>query len=259
MDNFQAIGQLVIKAQDLLDSIKGGAIRQMETVFDALKQTINSEWSAIKNKANSDLSAVIGRVDTETVRGEITFTSLNYNDDFRDFTVIDSNHTLPIGVSLSTDLLRCLTSELISVQSGVDPETRPAFVQDLLAASGAGAKARYFFGYSFKILKLTVRELPSQSISDFMHLSLDYHCSVAGGLTTMFYQKRNDGAWEQVKKMLSKSPASYTHFGANVLPDGAAIGDVFYIALPAVVAGFDWSSKHFKYNNLRNKQVRYGQ
>ena len=41
MDNFQAIGQLVIKAQDLLDSIKGGAIRAMETTFDGLMASFN--------------------------------------------------------------------------------------------------------------------------------------------------------------------------------------------------------------------------
>ena len=63
MDNFQAIGQLVIKAQDLLDSIKGGAIRVMQTQFDALKQTIASEWGGIKNKMNNDVSTAIGRVD----------------------------------------------------------------------------------------------------------------------------------------------------------------------------------------------------
>lgn len=56
MDNFQAIGQLVIKAQDLLDSIKGGAIRVMQTQFDELKQTLSSDsQTALANfKSTSD-------------------------------------------------------------------------------------------------------------------------------------------------------------------------------------------------------------
>lgn len=37
MSDFTAIGQLVTEARNLLDSIKGGAIRTMQTQFDALK------------------------------------------------------------------------------------------------------------------------------------------------------------------------------------------------------------------------------
>jgi hypothetical protein len=55
MDNFQAIGQLVIKAQDLLDSIKGGAIRKMQTTFDALVDTS-------KTTLDSFIAAQYGRV-----------------------------------------------------------------------------------------------------------------------------------------------------------------------------------------------------
>ena len=53
MDNFQAIGQLVIKAQDLLDSIKGGAIRVMQEQFDALKVQFSDKLSAV----NTELAA----------------------------------------------------------------------------------------------------------------------------------------------------------------------------------------------------------
>lgn len=252
------LGKYADEARALLDAIKGGAIRQMELAFESIKQTVNSEWNAIKSKANSDLSAVISRVDTETVRGDIGFTALNYNDDFCDVVVVDDKHTLPVGVSLSTALLPCFTSSLITVSSGVDPDSRPAVVQSLLTACGAGHfnSGRHFFGAQFKILKLTVTALPPEGTSDYLHLSTDYHCSTGGGLTTLFYQKRNDGDWEQIKKTYPKSSSGYYHFGVNILSDGAAIGDVIYIALPAAVAGLYWPSKHFKFNNLRNKQVR---
>ncbi|QUM87339.1 hypothetical protein HWV03_21835 [Moritella sp. 36] len=53
MDNFQAIGQLVIKAQDLLDSIKGGAIRVMQTQFDALKVQFTDKLGAVNTELAS--------------------------------------------------------------------------------------------------------------------------------------------------------------------------------------------------------------
>ncbi|MCJ8348057.1 hypothetical protein [Moritella sp.] len=53
MDNFQAIGQLVIKAQDLLDSIKGGAIRAMQTQFDALKVQFDGVITGANGRLNT--------------------------------------------------------------------------------------------------------------------------------------------------------------------------------------------------------------
>lgn len=53
MDNFQALGQLVIKAQDLLDSIKGGAIRVMQTQFDALKVQFTDKLGAVNTELAS--------------------------------------------------------------------------------------------------------------------------------------------------------------------------------------------------------------
>jgi len=65
MDNFQAIGQLVIKAQDLLDSIKGGAIRVMQEQFDALKvqftdklNSVGSELTVFKNQQQSNVNSI---------------------------------------------------------------------------------------------------------------------------------------------------------------------------------------------------------
>lgn len=46
MSDFTAIGQLVTEARNLLDSIKGGAIRTMQTQFDALKASIQKTFDS---------------------------------------------------------------------------------------------------------------------------------------------------------------------------------------------------------------------
>lgn len=53
MDNFQAIGQLVTEARHLLDAIKGGAIRQMEVAFDALKVSSTTTFNQLISGFNS--------------------------------------------------------------------------------------------------------------------------------------------------------------------------------------------------------------
>ena len=63
MSDFTAIGQLVTEARNLLDSIKGGAIRTMQTQFDALKSATNAEWNSIKTRVNSDVNLAITKVD----------------------------------------------------------------------------------------------------------------------------------------------------------------------------------------------------
>ncbi|CAK2464917.1 conserved hypothetical protein [Vibrio crassostreae] len=55
MSDFTAIGQLVTEARNLLDSIKGGAIRTMQTQFDALKVQLND----VINGANGRLNTFI--------------------------------------------------------------------------------------------------------------------------------------------------------------------------------------------------------
>ncbi|HHX8575401.1 TPA: hypothetical protein ACVO35_004171 [Vibrio alginolyticus] len=46
MSDFTAIGQLVTEARSLLDSIKGGAIRKMQTEYEALKANIQSAFNS---------------------------------------------------------------------------------------------------------------------------------------------------------------------------------------------------------------------
>ena len=62
MDNFQAIGQLVIKAQDLLDSIKAGAIRAMQTEFEALKSSFQSFMNLSQQTFDNFVTTQRGRV-----------------------------------------------------------------------------------------------------------------------------------------------------------------------------------------------------
>jgi len=57
MSDFTAIGQLVSEARNLLDSIKGGAIRTMQTAFEQMKLTMNADFSNV-------LSEIQGRANT---------------------------------------------------------------------------------------------------------------------------------------------------------------------------------------------------
>ncbi|PTP05100.1 hypothetical protein CWN85_15465 [Vibrio splendidus] len=53
MSDFTAIGQLVNEARNLLDSIKGGTIRTMQTQFDALKVQLNDVISGANGRLNT--------------------------------------------------------------------------------------------------------------------------------------------------------------------------------------------------------------
>ncbi|MCY9828595.1 hypothetical protein [Vibrio chagasii] len=53
MSDFTAIGQLVTEARNLLDSIKGGALRKMETQFDALKVQLGDVISGANGRLNT--------------------------------------------------------------------------------------------------------------------------------------------------------------------------------------------------------------
>ncbi|MEZ8382261.1 hypothetical protein AB6C98_00860 [Vibrio splendidus] len=63
MSDFTAIGQLVTEARNLLDSIKGGAIRTMQNSFDSamsgFTRTFNSKLSGYQGQMNTVTKAVM--------------------------------------------------------------------------------------------------------------------------------------------------------------------------------------------------------
>ncbi|TCV22105.1 hypothetical protein EDB70_11417 [Vibrio crassostreae] len=268
MSDFTAIGQLVTEARNLLDSIKGGAIRKMETAFDALKSSIASEWNGIKTKMNNEALAAIGRVDTETVRSEMGFIGLNYNGDYRDTVSVQAPdgtmNTWPVGLSWSSvhDFNKYFKAEVLRTYSGSDPATRPEVIKSLLDACGIGRSAKHFYG-SLGVLKLTIKELPTD-INDFrslyLHVTADYRIPNRGGVTMMNYEKK-EGDW--VRRVIHRpigGSGTYDHFDAypfSGFSDGPKVGDDIYIALPVICAGIYPESKpHFKLPNVRNWQKR---
>lgn len=74
MSDFTAIGQLVTEARNLLDSIKGGAIRTMQTQFDAL---INAK-KVLLDKFVSDQYGRVSSV-LDNVHGELPHVLLTPN------------------------------------------------------------------------------------------------------------------------------------------------------------------------------------
>lgn len=61
--SFESIGELVTEARNLLDTIKGGAIRTMQTQFDALKVSFQSFMTTSQQTFDSFVTAQRGRVD----------------------------------------------------------------------------------------------------------------------------------------------------------------------------------------------------
>ncbi|WP_299021500.1 hypothetical protein [uncultured Photobacterium sp.] len=68
MSDFTAIGQYVTEAKKLLDSIKGGAIRTMQTQFDALKQTITTDGAKVVSDVDSLCRNKLQQLDSELAR-----------------------------------------------------------------------------------------------------------------------------------------------------------------------------------------------
>lgn len=68
MSDFTAIGQLVTEARNLLDSIKGGAIRTMQTQFDALKQVITTDGAKVVSDVDSLGRSKLQQLDSELAR-----------------------------------------------------------------------------------------------------------------------------------------------------------------------------------------------
>ncbi|WP_192890788.1 hypothetical protein [Vibrio bathopelagicus] len=70
MSDFTAIGQLVTEARNLLDSIKGGAIRTMQTQFDSkitsFVNVFDGKVAGFTNSFNSKLSGYQGQMNAVT-------------------------------------------------------------------------------------------------------------------------------------------------------------------------------------------------
>lgn len=63
--NFAAIGQLVTEARNLLDSIKGGAIRTMQAVFDEFMGASRQSVNSFLTQKRSEFSNVLSTVETK--------------------------------------------------------------------------------------------------------------------------------------------------------------------------------------------------
>jgi len=271
MDNFQAIGQLVIKAQDLLDSIKGGAIRVMQTQFDVLKQAISAEWSGIKTKMNNEALAAISRVDTQTVIADLGFEAYNLNGDFLDVDEVGANkvghvNTYPRWAGVGAGRNDGLESEMISCQSGSTPSTRPLIVRELLDFMGVGAD-RFYFSGSFNIWKITVVDpavlgtggidfhLPSSHMKSSPSTTFMQYVKTEGDVSLNF-GGNTAGVWDRCyRHAKSANPANYTNIDLHLA--NAKAGDVVYIALPMMCTGkFPQSVKHGSMLNLNTSLMR---
>jgi len=64
MSDFETIGKLVIKVQDLLDTIKGGAISSMKSNFESLKNSSSTIFNTLITKFNDTFNTEITKFKT---------------------------------------------------------------------------------------------------------------------------------------------------------------------------------------------------
>ncbi|NAW66145.1 phage tail protein [Photobacterium halotolerans] len=264
MSDFTAIGQLVTKGQELLDAIKGGAIRTMQNTFDGLMASVNSEWAAKKAQVDNEALAALERVDTESVRGDIGFTAQNYNNDFMDTVVIDESRKYPLRMGVSSYFNQSVKAEIIGVRTQNDPTTRPEQAKELLDFMGIGRNEDHF-SRSFNILKLTILDNAFTTSDRFYDIYIPYqHLKISPSATFMAYLKTEGavtenktgmgssvGEWKRfIKHYSSSNPGSYVHIDLRFV--NANVGDVIYLALPTLTTGhFPESKKHaLLYNHL---------
>ncbi|OCH69489.1 hypothetical protein [Vibrio splendidus] len=243
MSDFTAIGQLVNEARNLLDSIKGGAIRKMEVAFEALKQTFSDKGNAAIQKIQADAHAALNQVSTsEAMLNSIGFTTMNYNDAFEYWTELTNSsgdkHMWPSGLALYNDArsfaLNMLTPEKIAVPSGVEVSQRPAIAQELINYAGFGGK--YFPRGGFNILKLTATgsstgKNGALGFTGFKHES-------GGGLTFLVYVRspQTNNQWERKRVVYSRSINGMGYIFPAIDLD-FDVGDEIYVALPVLTTG----------------------
>ncbi|CAK3434416.1 Phage tail protein [Vibrio crassostreae] len=240
--DFTSMGRLVDKASELLDSIKGGAIRTMENAFDAFMATVNSEWAAKKSQVDNEALAAIQRVETQTVINSLGYTAMNINDDFslwKELTNSAGDKQLwPVDMAFYNDSAsharNILTPEKIEVPSGVEVDQRPAVVQELIQYAGFGGK--HFPRGGFNILKMTATGASVGKRIDlgFAGGSLES----AGGFTYLVYIRspQTNNQWQLQRSVVTRQLGGYGYAFPATKFDFEP-GDEIYIALPTLTAG----------------------
>ncbi|MFL7040268.1 hypothetical protein [Vibrio lentus] len=139
MSNFTAIGQLVTEARTLLDSIKGGAIRAMQTQFDALKQTFATDTQRALTNFQSSSNAKIAQQDqalrnaVAPILDKVTVLALTKNQ-----TMDVSSGSIPDGFLVNSGVSFTLVETISS-----NPALRSGAQLQLLSAMASGIKEEF--------------------------------------------------------------------------------------------------------------------
>ena len=243
----QNIAELV-QASNKLTGVVDGKIQEIDSKVASAEQKFNG--------LNDELISNLG------------FVALNYNSDFLDVhtlaeNALGSENTYPIGMGVGGGRNDCFKSEIISVVSGSEPNSRDTEVTELLNFMGIGS-ARYFSN-NFNILKLTVLDslfiessgydfyIPQQQIKRSPSASFMAYIKSVGDIK---WRGGSNHEWQQiVDHHSSANPGSYTHIDINF--QNAKVGDIFYLALPTITVGhFPKSKKHGNLYNPKTELIR---
>ncbi|MGF1716106.1 hypothetical protein L4D08_14615 [Photobacterium chitinilyticum] len=247
MSDFTAIGQYVTEAKNLLDAIKGGAVRVMQTQFDALKASILERGNAAISKIQNDAQMALNQVSTsEEMLNSIGFTALNINDDFSLWTEMNNSRgerqEWPVNMAFYNDSAKyardLLTPEKISVPSGVAPNLRPTVVQELIEYAGFGGEQ--FPRGGFNVLKMTAN---GSSLDKVINLGFaGFNTESYGGLTYMLYVRspKTNNRWERLIYFMNRHDGGFEGRGFvyHATKFDFEAGDEIYIALPTLTAGY---------------------
>ncbi|WP_029790674.1 hypothetical protein [Vibrio harveyi] len=147
MSDFTAIGQLVTEARNLLDSIKGGAIRTMQTEYEALKVSIQSAF-------NSKLAGFEGQVAAATKPTADLTAKFMLSKNVRAIDLV-TNADIPSGWSFRA---QASVEEQLLIAGGKD---RPAVQNNMLAEMQADIRQVYptFNASVSKYMAMSIRAI----------------------------------------------------------------------------------------------------
>lgn len=247
--NFTAIGLLVTETRKLLDSIKGGAIRTMQTQFDALKLSIQSTFNsklagfdaqvAAATKPTADLTAKIMLSNNPRALDLITNTDVPIGWGFRSQVSVEEQLLIAVGKDRPA-VQNAMLAEMQADIRSVYP-TFNASVSNDMATSIRAIRVKWDFSAQANFTREYIL-IPSDktSGSPFFRNQLVTHAAfvkcVSGEISLQSTSVKTVGTkWTWLRQLYGKSPrlGDYIHPCLNVqTPVGEA-----WILLPGHAAG----------------------
>ncbi|CAH7217891.1 conserved hypothetical protein [Vibrio chagasii] len=225
MSDFTAIGQLVTEARNLLDSIKGGAIRTMQTQFDSL---VNAK-KVILDKFVSDQYGRVSSV-LNDVHGELPHVLLTPNQKME----IVNNLSIRGYSTLYCQEFEVIKEATMHGRGGMDKDHTGKGVADDFRANVIGANT-YVNGY-FDILRIKFKRSDKTTHPSRLHnfFASGNHQGAMTGAALVKAISGSVGGWPvqvshgngwETRGLQSKATSRNLNLSSSVGHDGINLGD----------------------------------